>query len=470
MASLADINKTLKDQGKILLETRADIGFVSFAMNEQLRLLRQESAERKASEYDMLGQKQTSTPARQIGQRGPDSDIDLEEATQRGSFSGNLLGSLVPGVAGLLGFLGRGLITRALRLGGGFLLSSVFLPEIKKLSQTLSNSLTNGLETYLNFEFTQEEENRLKEDLANSLKSGIVAGLILGPKVGLFTAITSFLFDSFLTDGEDTDGNRELKPGIKAILGEGLSETIEKAMDSTIVRAGVGLLAAAIVPRVVFGILALAAANPLVTVAAILSGITYKMFTDDAFAEQINELTEPIRTALKEFEMFIINKMVTAFQTLKNFVLGIDDNYSPEELALMAERNEIIRQRRDILDANEFDSISERSAFLSAQDPTGIRLAEVNAEITRLGKERTFQQNEADYQLGETTALNESSDALAAIVERNANANLSNQRGDTNILAPVNNSGNISTRNEATIGINQSAIDTDDKSQFFRLF
>ena len=140
MTTLADVNKTLQDQGKTLLEQRADIGFVSFAMNEQLRLLRQEAAERKAMEYDLLGQRQQqqqqqATQSRVIGQRGP-SDADIEDEVRKGSFLGNLLGGgLIPAMGGFLAGLGTTILRKGLRGLGGFAVAALFLPEIKKLTK-----------------------------------------------------------------------------------------------------------------------------------------------------------------------------------------------------------------------------------------------------------------------------------------------------------------------------------------------
>lgn len=331
MTTLADVNKTLQDQGKTLLEQRADIGFVSFAMNEQLRLLRQEAAERKAMQYDLLGEqrKQQATPSRVIGQRGP-SDADLEDEVRKGSFLGNLLGAgLIPAMTGFLGGLGSKILGKALKGLGGFALASLFLPEIKKLSQSLSNSLLNGLETYFDFELSDENKKDLQSNFASSIKTGLISGLILGPKIGFFSAVLKFLFNSLFTN-VDENGERELKPIIEDILGKDMTNILKKAFESEIVTIAVLALATALVPKVIAAVIAAAAAAPFAAAVLAIGAIGFAIVSNPEVDEKLDQMAKDAYNGVMESLGIIGDKFKLGFATMKedlneafDFVKGV---------------------------------------------------------------------------------------------------------------------------------------------------
>jgi len=475
MTTLADVNKTLQDQGKTLLEQRADIGFVSFAMNEQLRLLRQEAADRKAMEYDLLGQRQQqqqATQSRVIGQRGP-SDADIEDEVRKGSFLGNLLGGgLIPAMGGFLAGLGSTILRKGLRGLGGFAVAALFLPEIKKLTKNLSTFLVENLDDV--FEFSDEQKNSIKTDLSDALKNGVVAGLILGPKVGLFTAITSFLFNSFLTDGENTDGNRELKPSIAAALGPKATEAIEKAMGSTIVQAAVGMVAAALVPRIISGILMLAIKNPVAAAAAAtvgLVGFTFKYYTDGEFKKEMDELLEPLRSAVRQIGRNVLRTIRNVLNNVKEFLFGMDDD-TPEQIAIKSQILQNEAQIDQLQDSRTTQEAREREVakgklfvenrlfgrlgdieykYLDDEEGQLLKANEILRNQLKDIRKDIKEQNRIDADLNAIEVAKESTgNILKRLDAENYVSNSQGQQGRGFDAPIVSNSGNVDIKNEGS--------------------
>lgn len=339
MTTLADINKTLEQQNVVLKETRADIHFISFAMNEQLRIIRNQEADRREMQMDML--EANAERQRETTQKLREKDYEIEEPRKAmfdGLFGG-LFDSLQGAVTTALGALGLSSLVRAqgdvknkrgfgsTMLRGG--LAYLFYPEIEKLGALVGEAIGDAISI---------DDAKVQNDINNSLAVGIGAGVVAGPLAGAVSALLSLGLNSLV----DEQGNLKFDiPG----LDREMENKIADIISTPIVQGALGIAITSLLGPMLKTMFTAIGAVLLSPVGLIAVGGAVSAAAIIYFQEEIGKMIEFVMEPVMKFiGNYIFKPIYDALSFVNNFVGGMTEEQlmqDPVYAALDAEQKNL---------------------------------------------------------------------------------------------------------------------------------
>lgn len=392
MTTLADINKTLERIEKSDDVNQALLGRIGIVMDEQLRLLRQQRNESEKSE--LLGleasrEAQRQTLARQIGQR-QDVDglegVEIEQGAFRGSLFGNLLRDMAAPLTGLLSLMGlrqlesaTGRVRRGVGLGrmlGGAALVAAFLPQIQALGEAIGTFVGEKV-----FDGLSEDN---QEALNKAMGEGVATALIGGPLAGLLAGILSFGVQGLVVT--DAEGNVTLKNDIP-----GLNKEMENAVAGFISSPAFSIIAGLVLARVGQGLVAalgsFAVGLPAAAAASLF--IVYKQFTDEDFAKQLEDLTEPVRNIFRSIGSFFSRSIISIGRAIRDKLFRTTE-VTQEEKDLTEQLDSLISERKKLVADQDINVSSSEFRNL----PITIEIEQISARLKALRRAAAAAGNE----------------------------------------------------------------------------
>lgn len=400
MATLADVNNELSEQGNILEETRDSIADVAATVQKQLDFFTGGKLTDLEAQRERRGVSTPSTSAGGIGRGIQDAGMGVM----------GFLRGLGMGAAGLGGFL-LGAAQSFLGVAAGLLkagIATVAFPFVKNFADDVADEIGLFLEPLFNnlgINIT-DANGQIKQSVQDSISSVVTSTLIgslFGLKTGLFAGLITAAFEIVKNRFPNfTEGATEGALDIIRQNFPGLAEAIENnpELSKTAIATGLALTLPTLIPiimpwlfKFIGAVFALAISGPVGAAIVLAAAGLGAYFTSDTVKEYVDQLFEDMKDGLNKLANTVNNFIFDSIDGMREGLFNFFNDISDEDLMKAKAANDPLRekirqlreQRANIEQDPSFSgSFMDESSGEFVENP---EVAAINAKIDRLRAE-----------------------------------------------------------------------------------